>query len=380
MRVWYILVAVVASIPVGVMLWVSSSANYYYGAELGTAEPIVFTLFGWVTWETTTSVMLAHASLASDMLKAVVCLMLLAVIRARLWTPALALGLIAVFCFAWSLQSAVGFSSMNFNTSADQRTQKSVSWEVLQGEIARIEKEIGWIPEHRPAETVQSAIEAKENHLIWSRTEACANATIPESIRFCNDHGQLEQELQNAQRHDELSARLATLREEVRTTEAVSQPDTQAAMVASVFGLQMSHALVQKVITGRSLGFAALVEIVSALGFFAIWSPVITGYKRREKAAAPTEDVAESSATPVYGSVDRYFRENTQAEQGARHTAAEMYADYCEVCRERGEMAVAITTFGSKAADFVSRGKEDGRVVYYGRAIPGAGGVRTRAA
>lgn len=402
----YLALALIATAPV-LMIWgVSGSANFFYGRSLGTDDPFTF-----IVWTLTTADIFAYASLSSDVLKAVICVLIVLAIQMRAWAGALVMMLIAACAFAWSGQSALGFSSLNFTEVYDGRTKGAATWDLLTAEIERVEQRRAWIPDHRPVSTVQAAVNAAENDRLFSdqRTKGCTDATVPESITFCSDHAALKRELENAKAANELDGRLAELRDELRQTQAVSEADPQATMVAMLLGVKVTHDIVQKMLTGRSVGFAVLLELIAGLGLFAVWSPLLKARRRNRTEAAeaaaqdrdrqpsetastllsrtspdaadpaPSREVAVAGGERPYGDVTKFFREHTVPDLGAEHSATEMYERYCDVCEEEEREPVAITMFGRKAGEFVTKGTGR-RVSYLGRALLGSGGARRFAA
>ncbi|MFW6028257.1 MAG: hypothetical protein ACOC9Q_01890, partial [bacterium] len=230
------------------------------------------------------------------------------------------------------------------------------------------------------------------------------------SISLCAEHSKLKRELENAKAAEKLDDRLAELRTELRQTQAVSEADPQATMLATLFGVKVTHDIVRKMLTGRSVGFAVLLELIAGLGLFAVWSPLLKALRHKTEAAtqaaqardrqpsetattlsceisrtspdaadpAPSREVAVTSDRP-YGDVAKFFREHTVPDLGAEHSATEMYERYCEVCEESDREPVAIMIFGRKAGEFVTKG-EGRRVTYFGRALLGSGGAQRSAA
>jgi hypothetical protein len=286
--------AIPATLAIMAIWGVSACANWYFGASLGDDKT-----FNAIFFETTTSTVFSSASLAADVLKGTMLFGVAAALAVRKWRPALVCGLIWVACAAWSVASATGFVAINHHTVTDDRGKSADEWNALKKEIARVEERRSWIPEHRPAETVQADLAGKQSEFLFHRTKGCTDVTTPESVRFCERFAIVKREEGNAKAAAELDDKLAGLRGELKATKRVSSENPWAEMAGGALGYAAS-----RMAEGQMLWFALMLELISGPGLWAIWSCVATPrtsvVEPREVAAPVDAQKSETAAlTPL---------------------------------------------------------------------------------
>lgn len=183
--------------------------------------------------------------------------------RARAYPRAaagLAVWLVAV---AYSGAAAIGFSALNRDTTAAERT----------GTVERIERA-------RVAykEATARIAEAKASER-WAATSACTNATAPRSVEYCDNIKALEQTAATA------SAQL----DRGKTVAA----DPQAALMARISGWPEEHVKV-----ALASAVAIVAEVVSAFGLFAVMAPPKGPEPERVKVAKKRRKRAPRSPPP----------------------------------------------------------------------------------
>ena len=405
---------VVPAVAAILMFWVcSGAANYFFGRSLGTDEPFVF-----LGWSTTTSQLFSYVSLSSDILKAIMLFAVGAALMLRQWLTAFVCASIWLACTVWSIASAVGFVALNSSTVTDTRGQTADEWASLRSEIRRTEERRSWIPEARPAETVKAEIIGLENAVTYHQTASCTNATIPDSMKFCDSLAKLRQEYANAQSARDLDAQLATLRQEMKGSRRVSSANPFADMVASLLDIKQGQA-----VTGQALFLAALLELISSLGLWAVirsasgsaqdalprpkskeatlapvdvLSPVTPQPSPPEsRAPAPVPLVRETFIKPVNlpaaptgpnivdfpkakdffeagapvrkkgktprtpeGMVKEFLADCTELEDGASTSTADLYREYEAWCEETGHAKLGHKKFSAIASRLTGRTKE----------------------
>jgi hypothetical protein len=283
-------VAVVVTAAIAVVWGVSAAANWYFGASQGS-EALVFSCCS-----LTTAGLYGWASLAVDTLKALMLFLFFGAVANRQILEALATVTIWLICTAWSFNAAIGFVALNHSTVVDSRSQSVTNWEQLQKDIRRIEERRDWVPKHRPYETVEAELAGKTTAYLYALTSGCTNVTFKGSRPFCEEISRLRQEEVSAKAGNDLDAELSKLRDEQKGLKKVSSTDPWAEMIAMITG-----STAEKVSTGRATGFAFLVEIISALGLWSVWS-VASGMRRKPAQAAEAPrgmDVAGPPVTPA---------------------------------------------------------------------------------
>ncbi len=145
--------------------------NWRFGYSLGTTE------FDGLIY--------GAASAAADCLKALIPFFLFAAIRNRMWSQALAAAVVGVVVTAYSLTSALGHAALNRLDTAGQRAQQTAVYQDMRSDIKRMEEQVGWIPQHRPAATVASEMDGMRNQLSWGRTKGCTEVAGKFNRDFC---------------------------------------------------------------------------------------------------------------------------------------------------------------------------------------------------
>src|SRR5215207_2677466 len=125
----------------GVLLAVSAAMNWRFGLSLGRTE-MDGQIYG-------------AASAAADCLKALVPFFFFAAIRNRMWSQAAASAVVWVVVTSYSMTSALGHAALNRFDTAGQRTLAADNHKELRADIDRAKEQLSWIPQHRPALTVQ---------------------------------------------------------------------------------------------------------------------------------------------------------------------------------------------------------------------------------
>jgi hypothetical protein len=229
---------------------VSLAANLRYGLSLGT-EPLDKGIY-------------AAASVAADVFKIGLPLHLLALWAKRYRVLSVAGFAFWLACLGWSLGSAVGFA---LSSRADMVAERAAALETRIGweaTVHRAEEQLSALGRHRPVAVVgaELAATAVPPH-IWQRTNACAEATIPESQTACAPILRLRKELAAAESAARLESRVEAGRTQLDTLPmAASSTDPQVGALVRLTG--QDEATIR---TGLALFLAALIEAGSALGF-----------------------------------------------------------------------------------------------------------------
>ena len=209
MRYWNLTWALPATIAIGGIWGVSACANWYFGASLGTSQPMEAIPF------LTTAMLFSGASLFVDMLKMLALFGTTAAVLGRAWSAAVVTALIWLACAAWSVASAVGFVAVSHSAITDIRGKDAEAWAQLRNEIARTEERRSWIPQHRPIDTVRAEISGIEADYTFLRSRRCTDVTAADSAATCKRFALLKQEEGNAAAAATLDAELKRLRDEL---------------------------------------------------------------------------------------------------------------------------------------------------------------------
>jgi len=383
---------VLGVLAAGVLLAVSCAMNYRFGFSLGRTE-FDGQIYG-------------AASAAADCMKALVPFFFFAAVRNRSWSQAAASALVWVVVTAYSLTSALGHAALNRLDTAGQRASATQTYKDHRADLVRAKEQLSWVPQHRPAQTVQADIETVKNERRWALSSGCSDVTTSKSRSFCEKYHGLQAELASAEQSVALEARIADVQTKLATstgTTVMSEADPQAAVLAKLAAVVAPSIRIEDVQTALTVFIALLLEVGSAFGMYIAFSqwrlydrhtptaprmaPVSTA------AAAVAAPKAVAIAKPRSGAndnrskpaqrliapetdVERFYKERIETQDGSSLTATSLYEDYCEWCEEQQKEPLALPTFGREFGELgVQKAKVAGRVRYIGIALKSARGL-----
>jgi hypothetical protein len=293
---------------------------------------------------------------------------------------------------------------LNRADTTGQRSVSAASYKDLRADLKRTQDQLGWIPQHRPAATVQADIEGSKSSRWWGWTESCTKISGAQASSFCQKHQSLNAELASAQKAEKLSAEIAAINAKLdvaKQATVMSEADPQAAVLAKLVSLVAPGTSVEHVQTAMTIMVAMLLEIGSGFGMyvaFSSWRLYDRQAPRVPMAASVPQPVAtpvtpapvvgsKESATPAKArlggandnrvaprqltapetDVERFHKERIEAQDGTSLTATTLYEDYCAWCEEQNKEPLALPTFGREFGDLgVQKAKIAGRVRYIG--------------
>ncbi len=380
---------VLGVLAAGVLLAVSCAMNYRFGFSLGRTS-LDGQIYG-------------AASAAADCMKALVPFFFFAAIRSRVWSQAAASALVWVVVTAYSLTSALGHAALNRLDTAGQRATAAQSYKDHRADLARAKEQLSWVPQHRPAQTVQADIESVKDERRWTISGGCTDVTTSKSRDFCEKYHGLQAELASAEQSVALEARIADIQTKlgkVNGQTVMSEADPQAAVLTKLASVLAPSVKIEDVQTALTVFIALLLEVGSAFGMYIAFSqwrlydrhtpaaprmaPVSTA------AAAVAAQKAVAIAKPRSGAndnrtapaarlmapetdVERFYKERIETQDGSSLTATSLYEDYCEWCEEQQKEPLALPTFGREFGELgVQKAKVAGRVRYIGIALKSA--------
>jgi len=366
-----------------VLLAVSAAMNWRFGFSLGRTE-LDGQIYG-------------AASVAADCLKALIPFFLFAAIRNRMWSQAAAAVVVGVVVTAYSLTSALGHAALNRFDTTGHRMVEAQAYKDHRGDLKRAQDQLSWIPQHRPAATVQGEIEALKNQRAWNFTNGCTDATGKQGREFCQKFHGLNAEMASGQQAEVLEARIAEIQGKLGKTDAMTamgEADPQATVLANLSGLS-----VDQVQMAMTIFIALLLEVGSGFGMYIAFSQ--WRIYDREAPAAPRMATVQSTAAaavaapreavavkkPRFGAndnrslppqkllvpetdVQRFYKESVESQDGHTVSATSLYEAYCVWCEERQKEPLALPTFGREIAEFgIQKVKKKDGVRYVGIAL-----------
>jgi hypothetical protein len=381
---------VLGVLAAGVLLAVSCAMNYRFGFSLGRTE-FDGQIYG-------------AASAAADCMKALVPFFFFAAVRTKMWSQAAASALVWVVVTAYSLTSALGHAALNRLDTAGQRAATVQNYKDHRADLARAKEQLSWIPQHRPAQTVQAEIATAKNERRWTMSSGCTDVTTSKSRAFCENYNGLQAELASAEQSVALEARIADVQSKLAESSGetvMSEADPQAAVLAKLAGVLAPSIKIEDVQTALTVFIALLLEVGSAFGMFIAFSqwriydrhtpaaprmaPVSTAAaavaapkavaKSRPRSGANDNRTAAPAARLIAPETDveRFYKERIETQDGSSLTATSLYEDYCAWCEEQQKEPLALPTFGREFGELgVQKARVAGRVRYIGIALNSA--------
>jgi hypothetical protein len=351
---------VLGVLAASVLLAVSAAMNWRFGYTLGKTE-----LDG---------IIYGSASAAADCLKALVPFFFFAALRNRMWSQAAASALVWVVVTAYSLTSALGHAALNRMDTAGQRVIEAQSYKDHRADLKRAQDQLSWIPQHRPAATVQSELDGLKNRREWNWTNGCTDVKGKTNRDFCQLFHGLTAEHASAQQAAALEARIADIQAKLDKVEAgtvMAEADPQAAVLTKLLAIFLPGMNVEDVQTGLAIFIALLLEVGSAFGMYIAFSqwrlyesdvagaPAMAVFAQASNSVAPP---AQAIADPSSGAndnrsalklvvpetdVERYYKDRIEAQEGSSVIATVLYENYRMWCEEQEKEPLAQQAFGS---------------------------------
>jgi hypothetical protein len=367
----------------GVLLAVSAAMNWRFGFSLGRTE------FDGMIY--------GAASVAADCLKALVPFFFFAALKHRMWSQAAASAVVGVVVTAYSLTSALGHAALNRFDTTGHRAVEAQTYKDLRGDLKRAQDQLSWIPQHRPAATVQGEIEGLKNQRAWTFTKACSEVTGKQGRDFCQRYHGLTAEMASGQQAQALEARIAEIQGKLGKADAMTvmaEADPQATVLAQLSGLS-----IDQVQTAMTIFVALLLEIGSGFGMYIAFSqwrlydreapaaPQMASVQSTAAAAVAAPQVPVAVKKPRFGAndnrslppskllvpetdVQRFYKESVDSQDGHTVSATSLYEAYCVWCEERQKEPLALPTFGREIAEFgIQKVKKKDGVRYVGIAL-----------
>jgi hypothetical protein len=375
---------VLGVLAAGVLLAVSAAMNWRFGYSLGKTE-FDGNIYG-------------AASAAADCMKALVPFFFFSAMKNKMWSQAAASAVVWVVVTAYSMTSALGHAALNRADTSGTRTTQAQSYTDLRTDLKRTQDQLSWIPQHRPAQTVQGEIDGAKNKREWNWTDGCTKVNGKAQRDFCQSTHALNAELASAQQAEKLGARVTDLQSKIdktpvngRNTEA----DPQAAVMLKLVNLVLPNTKLEDIQTTLSLFVALLLEIGSGFGMyvaFSQWrlydekapmapamatlvtvpapvqaSPMVAATRQR---AVANDNRSAAKLVAPETDVERFYKESIDTQDGSSVTATNLYEDYCTWCESQNKEPLALPTFGREFGELgVQKAKIAGRVRYIGIAL-----------
>lgn len=355
-----------------ILLGVSAAMNWQFGYSLGKTSFDAH-VFG-------------AASVAADGLKALMPFFIFAAWRNRTWSQALGGSALWAVCIIYALTSAIGFAALNRSDTTGTRALQAEKYGDLRGELNRVTEQHGNLSQHRAVGTVEADIEGAKQHIRWTTTKGCTDATVDLSREFCEGYHKLQAELAASKQGAALQARADELRAklgDMNGLAAANLADPQAAFLSRLSGIEVAQ-----IELALTVLITLLVELGSSLGLYVSTSIWRMQDHMKKPAPEPVKVVeimqpqqVELRAVPVQptqlalpkSDIEIYFDERIREDDGASVTALNLYDNYCNWCDATSRTPVGLPIFSRQLTDLgVQKAKIAGKIRYIGIRIGGA--------
>lgn len=289
------ILGVLGVLAAGVLLAVSAAMNYRFGFSLGKTA--------------TDGQIYGLASAAADCFKALAPFFFFAALRSKMWSQAMAAAVVWVVVTAYSMTSAVGHAALNRLDTTGQRAVEAANYKDLRADAKRAQEQLAWIPQHRPAATVEADLNGMKSQRFWAATQGCTDATLKASRDFCQQFHKLSAELASARESAKLETRIAEITAKLGQNSGhgtvLAEADPQASVLSKLLGVN-----IDTVQTALTLFVALLIEIGSGFGMyvaFAYWNVdgrKVSGSRTSKDAREDEEERATDLYAPVVAAND----------------------------------------------------------------------------
>ena len=185
--------------------------------------------------------LLAAVSIAADMTKAALPVVLVRAAALRTWGQAAAAAVMLMSVTALSLASGTGFAALTREAASGIRAAHAERVVARRMEIQRIETRMGLSVTKRGSDVLGLEVAAAMLDRRWQASNGCAAPASPSSRAFCADVLKLKGTLAEARDRDRLEQELRSARAALDTLLAAdigSDNDPQATAIATLFGIE----------------------------------------------------------------------------------------------------------------------------------------------
>lgn len=263
---------------------------------------------------TTEASILAMLSVAADVTKAVLPVVVLRAIVLRAWGQLAAASLMLGIVVALSLASGIGFAALTRGAATAARQADADVRSRTQLQIRDLDARLEQWPHGRTVGVLDVELARTMLNRLWTSSNSCSVVTGATVRQFCGEVLRLKSE--RAAAHDRsalmtersaLSARLADM------LPGASESDPQAAALADVLGIDMS-----RLRRGLSVALAVTVELGSLILVLLLSGPALLRWRDPERPSEP-----RTASLPHSKDVSQWHRRRNQSRFSFNGSAAD---------------------------------------------------------
>lgn len=250
--------------------WASDMSSIIKGALLAAAllfiaisasiNALFLSSFGRSPLETS---LLVGVSIAGDVVKAVLPVVLVRSIMLRAWGQALLCSVMLAIVIAMSLASGLGFAAAMRSDALGARQSAAAALLAREAELVDVEQRLAILPAARTVSEIVADVEAAKLDRIWTATKSCVQIAGLVARQFCERLVRLRGEHEAAAERERYIASRKSLRETIAGLQKSgngNEADPQAAALAEMLGVHRQTA--RLLVTG---GMAVVLELGSII-------------------------------------------------------------------------------------------------------------------
>lgn len=220
-------------------------------------------------------------SIASDVAKAVLPVIMARAVATRAWVHAAVTGVFLTVTIALSLASGIGFASTTRGSVTALRDAQAQRLARAETDLAGIDRRMATLTSVRSAAVIEEAIKAQLIDRRWKASEQCADPSWASARKFCAELFRLRGELAAAKEVAKLDTQRQALRAEIETLRghgAGAASDPQADAVAELLGIAP-----RTVRLGLMIVIAVVLELGSVSLVLLAAGPAVRSAEKRER-------------------------------------------------------------------------------------------------
>lgn len=257
--------------------------------------------------------LLAVLSLAADMAKAALPIVLVRALRLRAFGQVIGAALMLLVVISLSLASGTGFAAMTRGAAAAAHDVERLSRTAKEQELRDVEARLALMPVGLPVAMLDAELARSATDRRWALSKSCTDMASQTSRQFCADHLSKSASRSAATARDRLAMQRSELIAELAAAPpAQTESDPQAVAIADVLGLDASR--LRRLL---SVALAVTLELGSVILVLLLAGPAVLHWHDTQVGCAPSPArLPQSSDVARWRRQQGRFSFGTQREAG----------------------------------------------------------------
>ncbi len=265
--------------------------------------------------------LLTGISIASDVVKAVLPVVLVRSIALRAWGQASLCGVMLAIAIAMSIASGLGFAAAMRSDAVGVREGAAAALRAREADLADIEQRLAVLPAARTVSEIDADIGAAKLDRNWAASKSCVQIAGISARQFCERLVRLRGEHEAAADRERHLASRKSLRETIaglQNSGNGSEADPQAAAVAEVLGVHRQTA--RLLVTG---GLAVVLELGSIILILLSVGSALRDWREPGRQATAKQEpvVVPASSDRIHWQRQRQRKKELLTEGGMPHVS-----------------------------------------------------------